>query len=358
MTSAVSKPASIAACLLLLWPCAISQAAEASIAGPPSAQNDSVLSDPRYSPLSFVSAEPQMEQQGISLCHQAVSFERQRRFVEALKSYTVAARFFDDILAQAALQQIPLERRPVTIYFNLAKTNLDVVRMLVEVYKDNAVIEPRLSSAESALTQLYQLQVAVANQRGVAYFPWSWHLYYLLGDVRLLQQRLTDAQNDYRIAALLNPNFALPQAMNQLVVRTRIEVEQSSLPPPHPQQNDNSSNQLTPPDRLTQNSVAGAPLSAPGPVTTYQSAPETVHPPQVDGSVAQGTNQQTGSQVTQIVQNAWNNTTAAQKVGIVTSLLGIVVGLVGCAELAPVAGVVGVAATIWQYGAPKPAPVQ
>ncbi len=299
-----------------------------------------------------------MEQQGILFWRQGVSFERERRFAEALQGYTAAARFFDGILAQKKQREVPFERRPVTLYFNSAKTNLDVVRMLVAVYKDAAIIGPHLNSAESALTQLYQVQVAMANQQGVAYFPWSWHLYYLLGDVRLMQQRLADAQNDYRIAALLNPNFALPQAMHQLVIRTKNGVAQSSLPLAIPKQGGIPSPERPLPNRPAPDPVANAQHPAGGPISSNQSTPDVVQPPRTGESVPQTTDQQTGSQVTEIVQSAWNNTTTAQKVGVVTSLLGIVVGLIGYAELAPVAGIIGVAATVWQYGAPKPTVAQ
>jgi chemotaxis protein histidine kinase CheA len=164
-----------------------------------------------------LSVEQEFDDRGRAAWQAGLSSERRQQFTAALAQYAEAVSLFDRALRAADADGIPLVNRPPSIYLNTAKCRIDIARVLIRTGAAEYQVTQHLRTAELVLHKLEEVHAKKADLQGDFWQTWAWRIYYLFGDVHLLQHRLSEARRDYLVASHLNPHFTPPAAIASII---------------------------------------------------------------------------------------------------------------------------------------------
>jgi len=148
-----------------------------------------------------------LEESGVESWVRGNGFEREGDLSRALMEYSKATAALED--AKIALGNFRVS--PDT-YLGLARCRLDVARVLALQNRPQE-IGPQLADARQNLDRLDWLIHNAVHPHGSP--GWSWQVYYLSGEIDLLQRNVVGARKAFETASALNPSFSPASAMAQ-----------------------------------------------------------------------------------------------------------------------------------------------
>jgi hypothetical protein len=176
--------------------------------------------------------EQAFQSQASDAWRSARALDLQNRPLDALEEYRSAAAFLERARQQADYDQIPMESRPAGFYLGVAECHINIVRILVVSGRKAEVIAD-LGTAERSLLLLQNKYRRSVNPKAL---PWAWRMFYVLGDLHLLQGNTFAARDDYARSAELNPQFAPASALVEYLPHATPTRTPVATSPPTPSQ--------------------------------------------------------------------------------------------------------------------------